>query len=310
MKINSENLNINLRHLRAIQMIAQERSFSAAASRLGVVPSALSELVRQMEEAIGAPLFDRTVRPAALTPLARDFIEDTSPMLAGLDRAVTRLRQNADLEQGALALGASPSAISELVGPALAAYHHHHPGIRCVLHDDIAENLAQMVADGRLDLAVAGRARHSADLHQRAIMQDPVGLACHANHPLTRKSGLRLDDIPPRAVIGLNPDTGTHHLLSHSGQIPPALLEPNLSAHSTIAQLCMIRARMGVALLPRNAVQLFRDPQICFLPIADLDLWRQLYLLEPARRARSHAALSFVGFLDARLTALPDISTP
>lgn len=294
MKINSENLNINLRHIRALHMIAQEGSFSAAASRLGVVPSALSDLIRHIEEAIGASLFDRSVRPAALTPLAREFITETLPLIGGLDQAVTRLRQSADLEQGSLSLGASPSAISELAGPALAAFHRAHPGVRCVLHDDLAENLAQMVSDGRLDIAIAGRARHSSDLRQSAIMKDRIGLACRSDHPLTGRGHVSLTDIDPDNVIGLNPHTGTHHLLTQCEQIPRAFLTPRLSAHSTIAQLCMIRANMGVALLPEKAVLLFRDPQIRFLPIIDLDLWRHLYLLEPARRAQSHAATVFV----------------
>ena len=66
MKINSENLNLNLRHLRAMQAIAQQGSFSVAASVLGIVPSALSVIVRQIDESLGAPLFDRSSRPAAI----------------------------------------------------------------------------------------------------------------------------------------------------------------------------------------------------------------------------------------------------
>ena len=60
-----------------------------------------------------------------------------------------------------LLLGASPSAISELLAPVLAGFLGNRPGLRCTLHDDIAETLAGMVSDGRLDLAVAGRAHSS-----------------------------------------------------------------------------------------------------------------------------------------------------
>lgn len=55
----------------------------------------------------------------------------------------------------------------------------------------------------------------------------------------------------------------------------------------------MIRAGLGIRLLPQNAVELFRDPGIRPLPIRGLDLRRQLFLLHPARRPASVAAAAF-----------------
>lgn len=303
MKINSENLNINLRHVRALQAIARAGTFTAAAGQLGIVPSALSELIRQLENSIGAPLFDRATRPPAMTPLAQAFLRDAEPLLAGMDRAITRLRQNAGLERGSLAVGASPSAISDLVAPALAAFLADKPGLACRLHDDIAENLAGMVSDGRLDMAVAGRAHHSPDLSQREILRDPIGLACRIDHPCLARGRVEVADLASQTLIGLDPNTGTFELLSKSG-LPRAVLMPRLCAHSTVAQLCMIRAGLGVGLLPRNAMMLFRDPALGFVEIADLDLWRTLYLLEPVRRSGSVAARAFAATLSARIPAL------
>ena len=297
-------MNVNFRHLRAIHAVAAEGSFSAAAEALGVVPSALSELIRQLESEIGAPLFDRRTRPATLTPLGHEFLEDTGNLLVGLDRAVTRLRQRAGLETGMLHLGASPSAISELLAPLLSSFLDGRPGISCVLHDDIAEQLAVMVADGHLDIAIAGRARHSSDLRQRTILRDPVGLACAATHPLAGAARVGLDDLRQESLIGLDGATGTQQLLTGCKAIPRAFLSPRLTAHSTIAQLCLVRAGLGVAILPRNAVLLFRDPAIRFVEIDDLDLWRSLYLLEPARRPLTAAASAFVDMLEREVPAL------
>ena len=173
-----------------------------------------------------------------------------------------------------------------------------------MIHDDIAERLAEMVSDGRLDLAIAGRAHHSTDLQQREIMRDAFGLACRADHVLAERAVLRLADIPAETLIGLDANTGTHQLLKQSGLLPGAFLQPRLQAHSTVAQLCMIRAGMGVALLPRNAVMLFRDPAIVFRDIADLALSRVLYLLQPARRPGSDAARAIISALEAELPEL------
>ena len=71
----------------------------------------------------------------------------------------------------------------------------------------------------------------------------------------------------------------------------------------------MIRAGMGVALLPRNAVMLFRDPAIVFRDIADLALSRTLYLLQPARRPSSDAARAIIAALEAELPGLARVGS-
>lgn len=302
-------MNINFRHLRALHAVSEHGSFGAAAEFLGVGPSALSELIRHLERDIGAPLFDRRTRPPVLTPLGQDFLKDTAPLVSDMERAVDRLRQRAGLETGTLHLGASPSAISEMLAPTLTRFLDGRPGIKCIVHDDIAEKLADLVVGGRLDLAIAGRARHSAELRQRAILSDPIGLACTATDPLAVGGTIALDAIPADRLIGLDSRTGTQQLLAACDAIPRGFLSPRLMAHSTIAQLCMVRAGLGVALLPRNAVRLFRDPDIGFVEIDGLDLWRSLYLLEPVRRPLTQAARAFVETLEQEVPALSAVAS-
>ena len=294
MKIDAENTNFNLRHLRAIHAIWAEGSFARAADRLGVVPSALTETVRQIEEIAGGALFDRRSRPPVPTPLGLEFLTDTAPLLDALEQSLIRLRARARGLHGTLRLGAAPSAITPLIAPAIARFRAEHPGVILTLHDDVAETLAAMVADGRLDLAAAGRARSSPDLVQTEIAADPFGLACCADHPLARTGApVRLSDIDPQALIHLGTETGSSRLLAAHPGLPETLKTGPLRSHSTIAQLCLVRAGIGVALLPRNAVGLFNDPGIVFVPVSDLQLERKLYLLSPARRTLSPTAERF-----------------
>ncbi|WP_245962888.1 LysR family transcriptional regulator [Roseovarius halotolerans] len=287
-------MNINIRHLRAMVAVQAHGSFVRAASALGIVPSALSETIQQLEEAVGSPLFDRSQRPPAPTPTALTFLQEAAPLLDGLDRAITRLQTRGVQGAGTLNVGCSPSAISELVAPALSRFRGLYPEVRLRIHDDIAETLARMVVDGKLDLAVAGRALHSPDLKQEEIIRDPVGLACATGHALAGCTGLTLKDIDPGEVISLSPGTGTHQLLASSAHVPPVLRMGAIEAHSTIAQLAMIRAGLGVGLLPRNAVMLFGDPRLTFVPVADLDLWRTLFLLLPTQRKLTSMTRVFV----------------
>lgn len=290
-------MNVTLRHIRALHAICAQGSFARAAQALGVVPSALTETIRHFEAEAGAPLFDRSQRPPVPTPLALAFLRETAPLLDGLDRALERMRAGRGLSGGSLAIGCTPSAVSDPVAPVLARMRRAHPGLRLRVHDDIAERLAQGVAEGALDLAVAGRALHSDDLLQSEIRRDPFGLACAASHPLAQRESASLHDIDPAEIISLDPGTGTQALLAGCPAIPAALRVGAIEAHSTIAQISLIRAGLGVALLPRNALMFFNDPALRFVPLDDLDLWRVLYLLIPTRRRLSPAARTFVDLL-------------
>ena len=302
MKLDSENTNFNQRHLRAVHAIWAEGSFARAADRLGVVPSALTETVRQIEEIAGGALFDRRSRPPAPTPLGLDFLKETEPLLAALDKSLNRLRDHARGLRGTLRIGAAPSAITPMVAPVIAAFRAAHPEVILTLHDDVAETLAEMVADNRLDLAIAGRARSSPDLAQTEIAADPFGLACAADHPLAQQAGpVKLDEIDPGQLIHLGVETGSSRLLAAHPALPDGLKAGPLRSHSTIAQLCLVRAGIGVALLPRNAVLLFNDPTIAFVPVMGLDLKRKLYLLRAVRRSASPMALKFEALLQDRL---------
>lgn len=292
-------MNINLRHIRALHAIWTHGSFARAAQEMGVVPSALTETIRHFEAEAGGALFDRSQRPPAPTALALTFLQETAPLIEGLDRALVRLQTGSGTKGGLLTVGCTPSAISDLVAPVLGRMRRADPGLRVRVEDDIAEHLARGVVEGDLDLAVAGRALHSDDLRQTEILRDPFGLACPAAHPLAQRESAGLHEIDPAEVIVLDPGTGTQQLLATCQAVPAALRNGAIEAHSTISQLCMIRAGLGVALLPRNAAVLFGDPALRFVPLHDLELWRVLYLLTPTRRRLSEPARRFVEALKA-----------
>nr|WP_296430288.1 LysR substrate-binding domain-containing protein [Roseovarius sp. BRH_c41] len=215
-------------------------------------------------------------------------------MLEALDQSLVRARQAAGDTRGILRVGATPSMISPLVAPVIAQFRSDHPEVKLTLHDDIAETLTDMVADGRLDLALAGRARSSPDLEQTEIASDSIGPPCPAGHRHTRQTTwFHLAEIDPTELIHLDPGTGTARLIVEAPDLPAALKTGGLHCHSTIAQLCLVRAGTGIALLPENAVRLFNDPGIAFLPITDLSLRRRFYLLRSRRRSLTATARRF-----------------
>ncbi|MFY9670998.1 MAG: LysR family transcriptional regulator, partial [Trebonia sp.] len=98
-------MNIELRHLRYFVAVAEEASFTAAAHRVHVAQQVLSTQIRQLEDAVGTQLLNRTNKGAALTPAGAAFLTAARETLAGLDRGVTAARNAAHAVAGTLSVG-------------------------------------------------------------------------------------------------------------------------------------------------------------------------------------------------------------
>jgi len=290
MNLNSRNTNIGLRHLRAALMVWEEQSFIRAASRLGVVPSALTETIRQLEEEAGVVLFDRRLRPIAATESGIEFLEEARAIVARFDLALDDLRRTGGLLRGRVTVGAAPSLVLNFLVPALAEFRRRHAGIDIVVHDDVAERIGALVLDRILDFGIAARWHATPALSYEPFAADRVGLVCHRAHPLAQAGQVRLADIDPAQIISLQPETGIAKLLAESGQVPPALLSGRLRAYSTISQLTLVSQGAGVALMPAFAASVIQSNALTVCPIADLDLTRQLFLITRSKATLSTAA--------------------
>ncbi|CDM63172.1 MULTISPECIES: LysR family transcriptional regulator [Rhizobium] len=298
MKVFSENTNIGLRHLRAALTVTEEGSFSRAAQRLGVVPSALTETIRTLELECGTAIFDRKTRPVRTTEAGEAFLEGARDLLDRFELSLTNLRQVGGLKRGRVAIGAAPSAVLSPLSDAIMTFRADHPGIDIIVHDDVAERLAGMVVNRTLDFALAGPGFESAELDGRKISEDPFGLVCHRDHHLARsKRPIVLADINPEDVIALDGQAGIARMLADCPELPPRLTMGRIQTFSTIAQLTLISRNAGVALLPQQAAKVIQSDDIVFRAIADFRLIRSLFLLTRNRSSLPPAAERFVSYL-------------
>ena len=171
--------------LAAFALVAERGGFSAAAARLGVSPSAVSQKVRALEDRLGVRLFERTTRAVRLTEAGIQLLAEAGPSLRNLESAVEGLHARAGRPTGTLRLTASALASELVLGPHLAAFHRAYPGIVVELSTD--DGLVDIVAGGfdagirlgerlRQDMMAV---RLGADL-SAAVVGSPAYLAEHA----------------------------------------------------------------------------------------------------------------------------------
>lgn len=142
-----------------VAAVAEAGGFTAAAERLGVTKSLVSQQVRKLEEELGGALFTRTTRQVRLTAAGQRLLDECAPLLRDLGSALERFGGERERLDGLLRLTAPPDFATRTLAPLIAEFAQRHPGVRFDL--DSSEEQLDLVAEG-MDLAIRfGRLRDS-----------------------------------------------------------------------------------------------------------------------------------------------------
>ena len=141
-------------NLAMLEVIAEEGSFAAAARKLGLVPSALTYRVRQIEDALDVLLFDRSARQARPTEAGAELLREGKRLLHDIDAVAHRVRRVATGWEPQLTISVdgviSPHTMLELV----EAFYAMSPPTRLKLCDGIMSGTLEALTSGRADLAI------------------------------------------------------------------------------------------------------------------------------------------------------------
>jgi DNA-binding transcriptional LysR family regulator len=158
----------DLSGLRALLCVAEKRSFRAAAAELGVTPSAVSQIVRALEERVGVRLLQRTTRNVGLTEAGEHFIAQLKPAFQAVDVAFESLTAMTGRPSGLLRLTMLRTGYADVIKPKLARFLAAYPDIR--LDICLEESLSNIVAEG-FDAGI--RLGHSLDREMIAVRVSP-----------------------------------------------------------------------------------------------------------------------------------------
>ncbi|GIL41573.1 LysR family transcriptional regulator [Roseiterribacter gracilis] len=143
--------NFTVRHgaldgVEAFLRVAQHRSFRKAAAELGVTPSAISQIVRHLEERIGAPLFIRTTRSVGLTEAGEQFLARAKPAFEELVAATQAAREYGQRPAGRLRLSVPRAVVPILLEPLIASFCRTCPEVEVEIA--ASETLVDIAAEG------------------------------------------------------------------------------------------------------------------------------------------------------------------
>jgi len=187
--------------LSMLQMVVGTGSFAAAARTLGVVPSALSYRVRQIEDALDVLLFDRSSRQARLTEAGAELMREATRLLADVEAVANRVKRVATGWEPLLTIAVDSVIARDPLFDLIGAFYALEPPTRLKLRDETLMGTIEALTSGEADIAI-GAVLNAASLSFTAagIRSRPLGelrfvYAVAPHHPLTREPGPVTDEV-------------------------------------------------------------------------------------------------------------------
>src|SRR6476659_4084618 len=245
---------VELRHLRYFVAVAEaENVLRAATQKLHVSQPAVSRQIRDLDDELGAQLFNPTGKSVRLTEAGFLFLKEARAALERTNEAVRGVRALARAGETELHVGYPPALRAQIVSPTLRAFQREMTKVHVKLHDWSNEKIVTGLRDGRLQLAFIVRPSKrggSRDLRFEELRREQVRLAVPPTHPFAQRRSVSLADAAKELFVGLTrEDFPDYHAYLGAIFAPvknkPRVMEEHDSVSSVISA---IEAGTGVGL--------------------------------------------------------------
>jgi DNA-binding transcriptional LysR family regulator len=278
----------SMRQLRAFVAVYELRKLSAAAEQLSVTQSAVSVLIRQMEEGLGARLFDRTTRSLQPTQAAREALVVAQRILRDVDSLGAGLRDLTGLRRGRVALAITPTLAEILLPAAMRRFNTLYPDIRVVIDDCAPDQFVSRVIGEHVDFGIGTPERAGADVDTQTLVRDHLCLVCTQGHPLAARKTLRWADLAGHPVITVRPGYGIRPLIDGTAASAGVVLDVVNEVSFLSTALWMTASGVAASIMPSAFARYSgygSDPSLVVRTLTAPKVSRDIYVV--TRRGRS-----------------------
>lgn len=258
---------------------AQTGSLTGAAREAHLAIAAASRRIRELEDAIGSPLFERHARGLLPTAAGRVFMKHGLALLQTLEQLGGEIN---DLRQGVarhIRMCASTAAINQFLPPLLARYAREHPQVRVDLEEQVSEAVVTTLREGRADIGVFVEGPDVDGLSTQLFRRDELVLVLPSGHALAAvRTPLAFADALDEDWISLNTGAAMLQKQQQTALAAGKPLKLRMQVRSFDAVCHLVASGLGIAILPKAAaLPIMRAMKLKARPLADT--WAQRRLL-------------------------------
>jgi len=282
-------MTLKLEMLRVFRTVAEQGTLAGAANALGRTPSALSMMLAQLEEELGAPLFE-TDRKNRLTPLGELVLAESTHATDTFDRSRDAIRRYVSSTAGTVRIVTVPSATVTLLPERIATFARLHPDVRLEISDTDSGSVRRGVRLEEADIGIVTTTPEAPD-EGTVVQQDDLGIVFRKGGAIAGK--LAAGKTPSWSLVRIEPFIGNALCaLVDNSEVRIRLDACTLQARNTTALLSFVREGLGATILPEGAVK-HQGNEIGFVKPVDPVAQRQLRMIRNPERRLSPVAEAF-----------------
>jgi LysR family transcriptional regulator, regulator for metE and metH len=245
---------LELRHLQLVKAVAEEGSVTRAGPRLSLTQSALSHQLRDAEDRLGTPLFDRIGKRMVLTRAGQRLLLSARAVLEELARAELEIRAEAGRAKGVLRLTTQCNTVYHWLPSRLRLFEAHYPAVELEVVAGATDDPVPSLLNGVIDLAIVHRAGREPRLVIRPLFRDEMVVVMKPDHRLARRPFVAPADLAPEHLIVYSIPREAN--LVFRDVLIPAGVSPARVTHIQLTEAIveMVKAGLGLSVLARWSV--------------------------------------------------------
>ena len=268
----------SIKVLKNFLTITRHTSVAAAAREIGLTAAAAGQQIQQLEDEIGAELFDRTKRSLTLNNQGRSLIEPIQEIIARYEALGTNFKSELS---GTIVLGALVSTLMGAFGKTLNELKHNYPELEIKLFAGLSSNFLDQVIDGSLDAAIVTESPYALPQHVlwTELYTEPMVLI----YPNIKRKNKTADknvntDLP---FIRFERNTWTGHLVDHAIRANKLKIKDGMELNSVEAIIELVRQGLGYSIIPKLAnIAWDSDRQLVIENLPGKMIYRKVGLLK------------------------------
>ncbi|MDH3693108.1 MAG: LysR family transcriptional regulator [Gammaproteobacteria bacterium] len=290
-------MHITIRQLKIFDAVARNLSFTRAADELHLTQPAVSMQIKQLEAAVGIPLFDILGKKVHVTEAGEVLLKHAQKIMAQLSATEKEIDTLRGINSGRLRV-AIASTVNYFAAKLLSQFCQDHPNISVSLDVVNREVLLQRLEDNEPDIVLMGRPPADLDVAAEAFMENPLIVIAAPHHPLAGEKAIPLHVLDNEIVIMREPGSGTRiaieRFFTDNAIHPSSSIE--MTSNEAIKQ--SVEAGLGLAIVSAHTVELeLSVSKIVQLDVESFPIMRHWYIAHRRGRKLSATAQAFKEFV-------------
>jgi len=290
-------MNVSLRQLRVFEAVARLSSYTRAAEELHLTQPAVSMQVRQLEDEVGLPLFERLGKQIRLTEAGREVFDYSRSINLSLQEMEEVVESLKGVSRGRLSVAVA-STVNYFAPRLLAVFHQRYPGIGLRLDVTNRERLVQQLQANTVDMVLMGQPPEDIDVESEAFMDNPLVVVAPPEHPLAGKEHIGLRRVANEVFVMRESGSGTRQAMERFFSERGIAVHYGMQMTRNEAIKQAVRAGLGLSVVSLHTVELeLETGRLVILDVEGFPLERQWHLVFRRGRRLSPAARAFRQFV-------------